>query len=458
VQWTMTGRHAAPDLSTILSNVEANLERMANPEFKEWLCALADTSDDRYFRLLIEAVCMAEPISLPGPFTPPLGSGWSWGTVRRERLERLVPLLGDMRRVAGLTRNEVRRIYKQAGVPARYRYNWQTCINVARFAVDVVDDSAFGSLKHFFDRYVRLEQGGEQVPLCEAIRARCDGVSGASLAQFIQKAGLDRSINHWAIVSLARIGLISVDLWKPYDRRAEKDAVVMLSDIAEASGKPFQYVSVAFARSSGFSAFWDPLSRDSAICFYDLQRCEICRHNTYCERNGISDDPAGAVTGWLDCYTDYKDDLAKAVTTLGKLPSVAIEAVLAVMDSDDAVLRQIEPGVASADIANIAASLTCLPIEALWEKRRERTSEFHDGTGYVSEAEKLTAENRARRNFPCILAQQLGILKPFQLFAWEADVLLDFYRQLGATEVPVLAVDWGEMGRIRQDRKAAGRV
>jgi hypothetical protein len=455
---TENRRDAIPDLSTVLSNVEANLKRLPNPELESWLRELADTSDERYFRLLIEAVCMTEPISLPGPFAPPLGSSWAWGTVRRERLERVVPLLSDMRRVATLTRKEVRRIFKQAGLPSRYRYNWQTCIDVARFAVEVVDDPAFGSLKHFLERYVRLEEGGEQVSLREAIRARCDGISDTSLEQFIGKAGLGRSINHWAIVTLARIGLISVDLWKPYDSRAEKDAVALLNAIAEASGKPFQYVSAAFMRSTGASAFWDRLWRDSAVCFYDLQRCEICRHNTYCQRNGVSVNAAGEATGWLDCYPDFKEGLAKRVTTLGKLPSTAIDSVMAAMDSDDALFWQIEPGVPSTDIANIAASLTYLPIDALYQKRREWASEFYDGTGYVSDAEKLKAEDRVRKNWPCILAQQVGILGPFRLFEWDGDVLLDTYRQRGVTEVPVLAVDWGEMGRIRQDRDTAERL
>jgi hypothetical protein len=457
----MLAKQFVPDLAIIVSNAEANLRLMPNPLLDQRLREVADTSDTHYFRLLIESVCMTEPVSLPGPVLPPPGSQWYWA-VRNQRLGSIVSVLGDMRRVSVLTPRDLKKIYRQAGVPSRYRHNWQTCIDVAKFAVAVCDDPEFGSLACFFTRHISLSDGDRQVMLREAIRARCKSVPDASLDHFIGKAGLGRDASRWAVLALHRLGLITSDLSRPVDGEIRKDAVAVLAAMADASGRPYRYVQEVLQRGVGFSALWDLTARDSAICFHDLQRCDICRHQGYCRRTGCLEEGPNKRAGWLDLYPDYRRELAENVATFGVLPDTSVEAVLATIAFSNALWWRSEPVCVSASaLRDIAASLACVPTDVLIERCRSRVAgcfaESANWYGYVTEAERSRAEDLASRNVPCILEQAFTFENPRENpVVPEAFLLLDTYWRQGRAEVPVLAVDWGSIGRIYQDRRMGG--
>jgi hypothetical protein len=302
-----------PDYSELLGNAEANVARVSNAvKLAHHLQILADTSDERYFRALMESTMRHDPHWRGYTFESSLGSQWRCRVIG-SRLNRLLPLMKDMRQVSMYCESDRKRIFRLAGIPQRFKYNFTRCVQFARTAVGIVSNTGVGSLHAFFSRFIRIDGGEQQPELHAALVGTFKGLDSDHADSLIRKLGLTCDVTPPGVLILQRLGVVSGGDTLRFPSEAEcREAATFYDKTSVATGKPFRYVEAVF--SSNFT--WSRLdamrwSSRKALCVGDGPACNICAHSSYCRKHGVAALLDGE-RGWLSQYPDFYGHLAAA--------------------------------------------------------------------------------------------------------------------------------------------------
>jgi hypothetical protein len=434
---------STPELSEMLANAKANVARVSDAAKLAYLRKLDDTSDERYFVALMESAFRQDPHWRGYAFETSLGSQWRCRIIE-SRMNRLLPLMTDMYQVASYSESDCKRIFRLAGMPQRYKYNFVRCIQFARTAVDIVSDPEFGSLHAFFERLVRVDGGWQQPVLHATLLGTFKGLGRGAAEAFVVNVGLCRGANPHGVLILQRLGVVSggAAVRLPSDAECH-EAAVFYQRVSAGTGRPFRFVEAVFSSNFAWSRFeairWP--SR-KAVCFGDGPACNICTHAIYCAKNGIVD-LIDSELGWLSLYPDFRAWLVGGCSTLGRMPGVAIEAVLSAFRHENYIFWQRPVSVPREEqLLSVGASLAYVPVDALREAYERRAS------GYFLEARTLedwmpetwSVGELVERQVPCLLD-----IPPSPLYAGEGDALLAEYIRRGHATVPLLAVNWQDV-------------
>ncbi|MFL9906770.1 hypothetical protein [Paraburkholderia sp. RL17-337-BIB-A] len=432
-----------PDYSELLANAEANVARVSDAVKLTHLQTLADTSDERYFRALMESTMRQDP-HWPGySFETSLGSQWRCRIIE-VRLDRLLPLMKDMWQVATYCESDRKRIFRLAGMPQRFKYDFTRCVQFARTAVDIVKNGGVGSLHALFSRFIRVDGWDQQPELRAALVGTFKGLDSEQADSIIRELGLTCDVTPPGVLILQRLGVVSGGDTLRLPSEAEcREAVTFYDKVSVATGKPFRYVEAVF--SSNFT--WSHLdalrwSSRKALCVGDAPACNVCAHASYCAKNGVAE-LVESGCGWLSQYSDFYGNLAGSGSTLGRLPSTASEAVLLALRHQNAIWWQAPVAMPREEkFSSARASLVDIPVDALLEAYARRA-----GTGLpVDHAleecmpETWPVGELVGRRVPCLLDSP-----PTMLLAGEGDALLAEYVRRGHATVPLLAVNWRDV-------------
>lgn len=437
------------ELSEMLANAEANFARGSDTAKLEHLHKLADTSDQRYFVALMESTMRHDPHWRGYTFETSLGSQWRCRVIG-SRLDRLLPLMKDMRQVSMYCESDRKRIFRLAGMPQRFKYNFTRCVQFARTAVDIVSNTGVGSLHAFFSRFIRIDGGEQQPELHAALVRTFKGLDSDHADSLIRKLGLTCHVTPPGVLILQRLGMVSGGDTLRLPSKAEcREAATFYDKVSVATGKPFGYVEAVF--SSNFT--WSRLdalrwSSRKALCVGDAPACNVCAHAGYCAKNGVAE-LVETECSWLSQYSDFYGNLAGSGSTLGRLPSTASEAVLLALRHQNAIWWQAPVAMPREEkFSSARASLVDIPVDALPEAYARRA-----GTGLpVGHAlEECMSETwpvgeLVGRRVPCLLDSPQTMR-----LAGEGDALLAEYVRRGHATVPLLAVNWRDVADAVDD-------
>lgn len=433
----------------MLANAEANLARGSDTAKLEHLHKLADTSDQWYFVALMESTMRHDPHWRGYTFETSLGSQWRCRVIG-SRLDRLLPLMKDMRQVSMYRESDRKRIFRLAGMPQRFKYNFTRCVQFARTAVDIVSNTSVGSLHAFFSRFIRINGGEQQPELQAALVGTFKGLDREHADSIIRELGLTCDVTPPGVLILQRLGVVSGGDTLRLPSEAEcREAATFFGKVAVATGKPFGYVEAVF--SSNFT--WSRLdalrwSSRKALCVGDAPACNVCAHASYCAKNGVAE-LVETECGWLSQYSDFYGNLAGSGSTLGRLPSTASEAVLLALRHQNAIWWQAPVAMPREEkFSSARASLVDIPVDALPEAYARRA-----GTGLpVGHApdecmsETWPVGELVGRRVPCLLDSPQTMR-----LAREGDALLAEYVRRGHATVPLLAVNWRDVADAMDD-------
>jgi hypothetical protein len=439
---------STPTLPEMLANAETNIARTIEPAGLTRLHKRRDTSDEHYFLALIESVFRWDPLRYQQPGQPQLGDHWR-DHIDRSRWDALSPYFKDMYQVATYERRDRRRIFRDAALPQRFKYHFEHCVRLARKAIDIVSDPEFGSLHAFFERFVRLDGGWEQPVLRAALQETFGSI--VSCHRFISEAGLSRSVSPGGVRILQRLGIVSIDDSQRFPSETESQhAAVFYQDVASATGHPFGYVEAAFAANCASSRYFAQKRYfwlgPTAVCFDDGPKCDICAHADHCLKRGVEELVRDRNYGWLSLYPHFHTQLVAERTTLGRLPDAAIDAVLLCISSENAFdWHKPLPVPSRDDLGGIRASLAYVSADILRDIWHRWASEvFPEARTLDDYARELGPVGElVDHRVPCLLAM-LG----WSPFAGNGDALLAEYLRRGYASVPVLAIDWAQLGDV----------
>jgi len=432
-----------PDLGKLFADAEANVMRTSDVARLAYLRSLADTSDERYFLALMESTMRQDPQWRGHSFETTLGSQWRCRVIG-SRLDRLLPLMKDMRQVSMYCESDRKRIFRLAGMPQRFKYNFTRCVQFARTAVDICSNVGVGSLHAFFSRFLRIEGGEQQPEMHAALVGTFKGLDSDHADSLIRELGLSCDVTPPGVLILQRLGVVSGGGTLRLPSEAEcREAATFYDKVSVATGKPFRYLEAVF--SSNFT--WSRLdamrwSSRKALCVGDGPACNICAHANYCRKNGVAalcDDERG----WLSQYPDFYGHLAGGGSTLGRLPSAASEAVmLALRHQNDIWWRAPVAMPREEKLFSVHASLVDIPVDALREvyARRADTGLPVDHALEECMPETWPVGELVERRVPCLLESP-----PTMLLEGEGNALLAEYVRRGHAKVPLLAVNWRDV-------------
>ncbi|MFL9913981.1 hypothetical protein PQR75_00950 [Paraburkholderia fungorum] len=437
------------ELSEMLANAEANLARGSDTAKLEHLHKLADTSDQRYFVALMESTMRHDPHWRGYTFETSLGSQWRCRVIE-SRLDRILPLMKDMWQVATYCESDRKRIFRLAGMPQRFKYNFIRCVQFARTAVDIVRNTSVCSLHAFFSRFIRINGREQQPELHAALVGTFKGLDSEHADSLIRKLGLTCDVTPPGVLILQRLGVVSGGGMLRLPSEAEcREAVTFYDKVSVATAKPFRYVEAVFASNFTWSRLdamrW---SSRKALCVGDGPACNICAHASYCRKGGVAA-LLGGERGWLSQYPDFYGRLAGSGSTLGRLPGTASEAVLLALRHQNAIWWQAPVAMPCEEkLFSARASLVDITVDALLDAYARRA-----GTGLpVDHAlegcmpETWPVGELVERMVPCLLDSP-----PTMRLAGEGDALLAEYVRRGHATVPLLAVNWRDVADAVDD-------
>jgi hypothetical protein len=433
-----------PDYSELLGNAEANVARVSNAvKLAHHLQILADTSDERYFRALMESTMRHDPHWRGYTFESSLGSQWRCRVIG-SRLNRLLPLMKDMRQVSMYCESDRKRIFRLAGIPQRFKYNFTRCVQFARTAVGIVSNTGVGSLHAFFSRFIRIDGGEQQPELHAALVGTFKGLDSDHADSLIRKLGLTCDVTPPGVLILQRLGVVSGGDTLRFPSEAEcREAATFYDKTSVATGKPFRYVEAVF--SSNFT--WSRLdamrwSSRKALCVGDGPACNICAHSSYCRKHGVAALLDGE-RGWLSQYPDFYGHLAGSGSTLGRLPGTAREAVLLALRHQNAIWWQAPVAMPREEqLLSVRALLVDIPVDAMREAYASRAATGLPIDHALEECmpETWPVGELVNRRVPCLLDNP-----PTVRLTGERGALLAEYVRRSHTTVPLLAVNWRDV-------------
>jgi hypothetical protein len=349
----------------------------------------------------------------------------------------------DMRQVSMYCESDRKRIFRLAGMPQRYKYNFARCVQFARTAVDIVSNRGVASLHAFFRQFISVDGGDQQRKLHAALVGTFKGLDSEQADSLIRKLGLTYDVTPPGVLILQRLGVVSGGGTLRLPSEAEcREAATFYDKVSVATGKPFCYVEAVF--SSNFT--WSRLdamrwSSRKALCVGDGPACHICAHASYCRKNGV-----GALLdgerGWLSQYPDFYGHLAGS-SILGRLSSTASEAVLLALRHQNAIWWQAPVAMPREELLfSVRASLVDIPVDALREvyARRADTGLPVDHALEECMPETWPVGELVERRVPCLLGSP-----PTMFLEGEGDALLAEYVRRGHATVPLLAVNWRDV-------------
>jgi hypothetical protein len=427
-------------ITEVFHSAEKNFRDRADADWLATAEKLDDISNERYFEVLMRKTALEDPVLQRQPIRSPLGSSWRW-RLHDERMEELLPALSNPLEVARYTHADVRRLRQACGIPARFQRSLLRAVEHAAVFAEIVRTSSGGLFHCFVAPTISIEGGEEQPVLAKQLRGAFKGLSDGGVRGLTREMHLDRSIRPPGVILLQTIGLVdghNIGQQPPDD--AYLQAIQICEAIAAQSGHTYAYVE--FILSANFT--WShmdvarfPLSRH-AVCSFDNPLCDICAHSTYCQRLGLEELVFNREQGWLESYAPtWRFDVSDIVP-LGYLPGLAAEAVWQSIDDDNSLWSRTDTlRIPASDAPNIRAVLTEMPLSEV----RSRIGESQYGSEYANIV--AGAPGDAERNVP-LLAGQFG--EEFHGFRGHA--LLDAYEAQGCETVPLLAVDWGQVGNL----------
>jgi hypothetical protein len=425
-------------ITEVFHSAEKNFRYRADADGLARAEKLDDISNERYFEVLMRKTALEDPVLQRQPIRSPLGSSWRW-RLHDERMEELLPALSNPLEVARYTRADVRRLRQACGIPARFQRSLLRAVEHAAVFAEIVRTSSGGLFHSFVAPTISIEGGEEQPVLAEQLRGAFNGLSDGGVQGLTREMHLDRLIRPPGVILLQTIGLVdghNIGQQPPDD--AYLQAIQICEAIAAQSGHTYAYVE--FILSANFT--WShmdvtrfPLSRH-AVCSFDNPQCNVCAHSPYCERRGLKKLVSDRAHGWLESYAPTWRFDVNDIVPFGYLPGLAAEAVWQSIDDDNSLWSRTDTlHIPASDMPNIRAVLTETPLSEV----RSRIGESQ----YGSEDANIVARapGDAERSVP-LLAGQFG--KEFHGLRGHA--LLDAYEAQGRGTVPLLAVDWGQVG------------
>lgn len=432
-----------PDFGELLADAEANAVRTSDAARLAYLRSLADTSDERYFLALMESTMRQDPHWRGHSFETTLGSQWRCRIIN-SRLELLLPYMKDLSQVVGYDAHDRGRIFRLAGIPQRFKYNFTRCVQFARTAKDIVSDTRVGSLHAFFSRFIRIYGGEQQPELRAALVGTFNGLDSDHTDSLIRKLGLTCDVTPPGVLILQRLGVVSGGGTLRLPSEAEcREAAAFYDKVSVASGKPFRYVEAVFASNFTWSRLdamrW---SSRKVVCVGDGPACNICAHASYCRKRGVVALLDGE-RGWLSQYPDFYGYLAGSGSMLGRLPGTASEAVLLALRHENTIWWQAPVAMPREEqLFSVRASLVDVPVDSMREAYASREATGLPVGHALAECmpETWPVGELVKRRAPCLLG-----CPPALRLAGEGDALLAEYVRRGYATVPLLAVNWRDV-------------
>ena len=429
-----------PVLLEVLRGAEQNFRKFATLEAIDFAISLDEVSNGEYFESLMRSTALQDPVMQRQPETLQLGMDWTL-RVHRERIKKLLPMLSIAAEVRGYSKSDIRALCRAASIPLRFQRSLRKAVRFAAIFHDLVNSGRGPSFHAIVSQYVQLKGYRPQPVLRAWLKHVFDGIEDCSVDRFMDIMGLRRAVRPPSIALLQTVGVVDgcCANHSPTDE-AREATIQVCQSLASETGHTFAYIDHVFCSNFSWSRMTDKRFAfpSISICTFDDPMCDTCAHASYCERRGVRDIRADPVSVWLAEYAPQWVLDEEAVVPLKYLPGVALDAIRQEIDDGNSLWwRANNLYLEDADADEVRAVMVSMPTANVRNAVGEQTYGRTDAT--YAQVSAILAKN----NVPILIAPAGD-----GLYGDRSDGLLLAYEQAGVQEVPVLAVDWGQVGAL----------